>query len=98
VLIGLLLLMNSPIVHAAMRDMEATMADRALRQVVVEHPTLMVLAAILVTIGSIVAHAISHDTIQCRTKLIGLAAGKLAIPAAISEVNPDWMMPKTKCE
>lgn len=54
-LLGLLLLMNSPIVQAAMRDMEAAMADRALRQVVVEHPTLMVVAAILITIGSIVA-------------------------------------------
>lgn len=54
-LLGLLLLMNSPIVQAAMRDMETAMADRALRQIVVEHPTLMVLAAIIITGGSIFA-------------------------------------------
>lgn len=54
-LLGLLLLMNSPIVKAAMRDMEATMQDAALRKVVVEHPTLMVLAAIVVTFGAILS-------------------------------------------
>nr|GAJ36403.1 hypothetical protein BDOA9_0156200 [Bradyrhizobium sp. DOA9] len=48
------------------------------------------------TTGSIAAHAISQDTIQCRTNSTGLPAGKLATPAAISEVSPDWMMPKTK--
>ncbi len=60
-LIGLLLLMNSPIVQAAMRDMEATMADRALRQIVIEHPTLMVLAAIVITAGSIFAKNRPND-------------------------------------
>ncbi|MBA3854595.1 MAG: hypothetical protein C0503_09275 [Gemmatimonas sp.] len=69
VLIGLLLLMNSPIVQAAMRDMEATMADRALRQVVVEHPTLMVLAAIVITVGSIVAKNRATDAARHKVGL-----------------------------
>lgn len=60
-LLGLLLLMNSPTVKAAMRDMEATMADPALRKIVVEHPTMMVLAAILVTVGGIVAKGRATD-------------------------------------
>jgi hypothetical protein len=47
--------MNSPLVKAAMRDMEATMQDPALRKVVVEHPFLMVVAAILVTVGALVS-------------------------------------------
>ena len=48
------------------------------------------------TIGSIAAQAISHETIQCCTNSDADGAGKLAIPAAISEVRPDWMTPKTK--
>lgn len=52
--------------------------------------------AAMSTIGNIAAQAISHDTIQCPMKIIALPAGKLAIPAAISEVSPDWMIPKTK--
>lgn len=69
-LLGLLLLMNSPIVRAAMRDMEATMADAALRKVVIEHPTIMVIAAILVTIGSIVAKNAANDASKHRKALI----------------------------
>jgi hypothetical protein len=68
-LLGLLLLMNSPIVQAAMRDMETAMADRALRQVVVEHPTLMVLAAILITIGSIIAKNRATDAARHKVGL-----------------------------
>ena len=48
------------------------------------------------TTGSIAAQAISHDTSQCRTNSIAQSAGRLAIPAATSEVSPDWMIPNTK--
>lgn len=54
-LLGLLLFLFSPTVQAAMRDMAATMADRDQRFIVAEHPTLMVLAAVWVTIGGIIA-------------------------------------------
>ncbi len=69
-LLGLLLLMNSPVVKAAMRDMEATMADPALRKVVVEHPTMMVLAAILITIGSITAKSRPTDAVRHRVGVV----------------------------
>ncbi len=55
ILLGLLLFMQSPTIRNAMRDMEATMADSAQRFFVAEHPTFMVIAAILMTVGSIVA-------------------------------------------
>jgi hypothetical protein len=42
------------------------------------------------TSGNMVAQDTSQDTIQFRRKL------PLAIPAAIKDVNPDWMTPKTK--
>jgi hypothetical protein len=48
------------------------------------------------TSGNIVAQDASHDTIQFRKKLPLAIDGKLAIPAAIKDVNPDWMTPKTK--
>ncbi|WKW12531.1 hypothetical protein Strain138_001824 [Pseudogemmatithrix spongiicola] len=82
-LIGLLLLMNSPIVQAAMRDMEATMADRALRQVVVEHPTLMVLAAILITVGSIVAKNRATDAAKHKLGLTFAVITMVVILAGI---------------
>lgn len=83
VLLGLLLLMNSPLVRAAMRDMETTMSDRTLRQIVVEHPTMMVLAAILITIGSIVAKNRPTDASRHKTGLTFTAITMLVILAAI---------------
>jgi hypothetical protein len=52
--------------------------------------------ATMTTSGNIVAQDISQDTIQFRKKLPVAIDGKLAIPAAIKDVNPDWMTPKTK--
>jgi hypothetical protein len=37
---------------------------------------------------------VAQDTIQFRRKLPLAIDGKLAIPAAIKDVNPDWMTPK----
>jgi hypothetical protein len=39
---------------------------------------------------------VAQDTIQFRRKLPLAIDGKLAIPAAIKDVNPDWMTPKAK--
>jgi hypothetical protein len=49
-----------------------------------------------ITTGSITIHAISHDDIQCLRNSTIVAAGKLAMNAAIRLVNPDWRVPKTK--
>lgn len=69
-LLGLLLYMNSPAVKAAMRDMEATMADSALRFIVAEHPVLMVVAAIVMTVGAIIAKNAANDAAKHRKALI----------------------------
>jgi hypothetical protein len=58
--------------------------------------TVRMKGAARITTGIMTAQAISHDHIQwpknCRT----VADGKLAMPAAIKLVSPDWIVPKTK--
>ncbi|MBX3132731.1 MAG: hypothetical protein KF689_05020 [Gemmatimonadaceae bacterium] len=82
-LLGLLLLMQSPLVKAAMRDMEMTMKDAALRKVVVEHPTLMVIAAIVVTIGAIAAKNQKTDAARHKFGAIAMTVTMLIILAGI---------------
>jgi hypothetical protein len=48
------------------------------------------------TIGNIVTQAINQDTSQFQRKLPVARDGKLAMPAAIKHVSPDWMTAKTK--
>ena len=48
----------------------------------------------ITTSGNIVAQEISQDITELLRKLPGARNGKLAIPAAIKDVNPDWMTPK----
>lgn len=69
-LLGLLLYLFSPTVQAAMRDMEATMADADLRFFVAEHPTLMVVAAVLMTVGAIVAKNAATEAARHRKALV----------------------------
>lgn len=49
-----------------------------------------------ITTGIIMSHDISQDEIQCRKKLPSSKKVKLATAAAIQEVSPDWITPKTK--
>jgi cytochrome bd-type quinol oxidase subunit 2 len=51
ILFGILLLFVSPLVKASMADMSETMVNPALRLRVVEHPVLMLVSAIIITIG-----------------------------------------------
>lgn len=51
-LLGIILLFISPITQAAFADMKATMKDSTLRKYAVEHPTINLIAVILVTIGN----------------------------------------------
>ena len=69
-LLGLALFGVSPFIRDAMRDMQATMAEPARRFFVAEHPTLMVIAAILMTVGSIVAKNATDDASRHRKLLI----------------------------
>jgi hypothetical protein len=51
-LIGLVLLVVSPVAQMAFSDMGASMKDSVTRKAIVEHPTMNILAAILVTVGN----------------------------------------------
>lgn len=51
-LLGLILLFISPITQSAFADMKTTMKDSTLRQYAVEHPTINLIAVVLVTIGN----------------------------------------------
>jgi hypothetical protein len=48
------------------------------------------------TTGAIATHDTSHEASQFHRKWPVAMADKLAIPAAMKEVNPDWMTPNTK--
>lgn len=68
--LGLLLFLVSPFIETAMADMKATMADRALRFFIAEHPVIMVAAAVLMTIGGIVAKNAASDASRHRKLLV----------------------------
>lgn len=76
-LLGLLLYMVSPAIKAIMRDMQAAMGDSALRFIVAEHPTIMVVATILMTIGGIIAKNAANDAARHRKAaiFIGITLG-----------------------
>lgn len=52
VLLGLILWFVSPLVQNALRNMGAVMGESSLRKIVIEHPILMVVAAVLVHVGA----------------------------------------------
>lgn len=82
-LLGLLLFLFSPTVKASMRDMAATMASKDLRFIVVEHPTLMVLAALLVTFGGIFAKGRATDRARHRAAAAFMTITLVVILAGI---------------
>jgi cytochrome c biogenesis factor len=82
-LTGLLLFVVSPLVHQAMADMKATMADAATRFFIAEHPTLMVIAVIVMTIGSIVAKNAPDDAARHRKLLVFSTVTLLLLLAGI---------------
>ncbi len=51
-LLGIILLFVSPIAQSAFADMKATMKNSTLRLYAIEHPTINLIAVILVTIGN----------------------------------------------
>jgi uncharacterized membrane protein len=82
-LLGLLLFLFSPTVKASMRDMAATMANKDLRFIIAEHPTLMVLAAILVTFGSIFSKGRATDAARHKSAAIFMTITLVVILAGI---------------
>lgn len=82
-LTGLLLFVVSPFIVAAMADMKATMADSATRFFVAEHPTLMVIAVVVMTVGSIVAKNAADDAARHRKLLVFAVVTMLLLLAGI---------------
>lgn len=69
-LLGLALFLVSPFIQQAMGDMRTTMGDAATRFFVAEHPTIMVGAVVLMTIGGIVAKNAANDAARHRKALV----------------------------
>jgi hypothetical protein len=72
-LLGLSLFFTSPFVGQALRDMKATMADAPTRFFIAEHPTVMVAAVVLATVGGIVAKNAKDDASRHRKALVFIA-------------------------
>ncbi len=49
-----------------------------------------------ITMGMVVIQAISQEPSQFPTNAKLPRKGRLATPAAIADVRPDWMTPKTR--
>lgn len=63
-LIGVVLYGVSPLIKGAMADMKGAMRIPDTRFIVAEHPLIMVVAVILVTIGGIVAKNAADDAVR----------------------------------
>ncbi len=81
-LAGLGLWFVSPAVTAARGSMGDTMKDPALRRLVVEHPSLMVLAVIAATVSGVRVKKASGSAAMARNALIGTLI-TLALVAAV---------------
>ncbi|MDQ8178395.1 MAG: hypothetical protein P2973_03850 [Gemmatimonadota bacterium] len=90
VITGLTLFVVSPLIQAAMGDMPGTMKNAPLRFFIAEHPTLMVVAAIVATIGGIVAKNAPDDAKRHRKALAFTVATLALIFAGIPWDRP-WM-------
>ena len=81
--LGLVLLFVSPITQAAYANMAATMKDATLRQYAVEHPSVNILAVILVTVASARTKRIKEVSKKYRTGIIFFGLALLLILSRI---------------
>lgn len=81
-LAGIGLWLVSPGVAAARGSMGDTMKDPALRRLVVEHPTLMVLAVIAATVSGVLVKQASGSAAKAKRALVGTLV-TLALVAAV---------------
>jgi len=87
-LVGLALFATSPFIADAMATMAATMQDAPTRFFIAEHPTLMVIAVVVATIGSIVAKSAKDDAARHRKLLVFTALTLLFLLAGIPWQRP----------
>jgi len=81
-LAGLGLWFVSPAVASARASMGDTMKDPALRRLVVEHPSLMILAAVAATVSGVLVKKASGSAAKAKKALIGTLI-TLALVAAV---------------
>ncbi len=89
-LLGLVLYAQSPIVRAAFQDFGAAMGNRTLRFFAVEHITMMILAVIVVQVGSILAKRADEDEKKHKRAAICFTLGLVFILAGMPWAGP-WM-------
>lgn len=87
-LLGLGLFVVSPYIQSLMADMPATMRDGASRFFIAEHPTLMVVAVIVGTVGGVVAKNAADDAARHRKALFFVLVTLALILAGIPWQRP----------
>lgn len=82
-LIGLVLFFISPKIKAAMSDMGAAMKDSAMRLDLIEHPLIMIIAIILITLGYMKLKTINDRAKYGKTVLIYFGIATILILSRI---------------
>ena len=82
-LTGLVLFFISPLVKTAMSDMGGSMKDSALRLALIEHPLVMIIAIILITLGYMKLKTINDRAKYGKTVLIYFGIATLLILSRI---------------
>lgn len=72
-LLGLVLYGVSPVTRQAMQDFGAAMRDPGLRYFAAEHPTLMFLGVLAVTLTGVIARRGPDDVVRHRRAAVGIA-------------------------
>ncbi len=85
-LLGLLLYVQSPIVSNALEDMGNAMGDTTLRFWAVEHITMMILAVVVVQVGSIMAKRAEDDAAKHKRSAIFFTLGLVFILGGLHHV------------
>lgn len=86
--LGLLLFVVSPLIQQSMANMAATMKDAPTRFFIAEHPTLMVIAVVVATVGSIVSKNAADDAARHRKLLVFTVVTFLLLLAGIPWQRP----------
>ena len=87
-LLGLILYVQSPLVQVAFDDPGAAMGERALRYFFVEHITMMILAVVVIQVGSIMAKKGDDDHKKHKRGAIFYTVGFAILMAGLHFV---WM-------
>ncbi|RAL24910.1 hypothetical protein DL240_01495 [Lujinxingia litoralis] len=87
-LLGLVLYGLSPVVRSGFADMATAMGERSIRFFVVEHIFLMIVAVVVVQVGSIMAKKADNDAAKHKRSAIFFTVGLLLILGAIPWFRP----------